>query len=352
MEYRSLRRWLWIFFLFFTFFTSAMAEPALKPDAPFTYVVKPDDTLWSVSSRYLEQPWLWDQLYQANPDLSHNPNRIYPGDILILKNSNGKARVTIQGRKALKLSPKLRTEPLNSPIPTIPYADIKPFLRGILIVSEQQLKQDPYVLSVENEGKVAVSGQEFYAQGLDEPTQQDYYVYRKDDKLINPKNKQMIGYEAKYIGLARLLRYRKGSPAVLSLMEMAEEIQPGDRLITSPPLEHASDILLREPIHRVEGQIIATLGDESQMVQHQIVVITLGKQDQMRMGDVLAVYRPGSKVPDPYNSTAQFNKKGWVKLPNERMGEIVLFKVFDQASLGLIVNSKQEIKKLDQVTNP
>ena len=59
------------------------AAVELRGDHPDTYVVKRGDTLWDIAGRFLQRPWLWPEIWQANPQVK-NPHLIYPGDVLSL----------------------------------------------------------------------------------------------------------------------------------------------------------------------------------------------------------------------------------------------------------------------------
>ena len=122
---------------------------ALKEDHPKTYVVKRGDTLWSISSIFLEDPWLWPELWHYNQQLD-DPHLIYPGDILYLIWVDGKPRLvksiatkTIENRD-VKLSPQMRIADLQQAIPAISLDVIGPFLSNSRVVDLDTLERAPY----------------------------------------------------------------------------------------------------------------------------------------------------------------------------------------------------------------
>lgn len=328
---------------------------ALKNNAPAQYIVKQGDTIWSIACAFLKYPWQWSELYQANPELSHNPDKIYPGDILVLKPGfKNHAKLIRTGRSTLRLSPSMRTDTLEQAIQTIPFAEIKPFLQGMQLVDQNTVNQSPYIVALNGETKTGIEGQEAYIKGLPNLNFSDYFVYRPDKKLVDQSTKKIIGYQAKYLGSIRVVRYKEKSISVADILTSREEFQPGDRLLAVPPLSEPDDIMLREPKKKVLGRIVGTLGEENQKItQYQIAVTNLGLEQGLRKGDVLAVYRTGEKVPDPLKPECYKEfRKDWITLPNERIGEVIIFKLFANASIGLVIQSKKEIQPMDAITNP
>ncbi|NWF94138.1 MAG: LysM peptidoglycan-binding domain-containing protein [Syntrophaceae bacterium] len=68
----------------FCFVLSLWAEEKKEKEVEETrpgdvYTVKPGDTLWDISSKYLKDPYLWPKLWQQNPYIT-NPHWIYPGN--------------------------------------------------------------------------------------------------------------------------------------------------------------------------------------------------------------------------------------------------------------------------------
>ena len=58
-------------------------DVAVRSDHPDEYVVIKGDTLWDISGRFLDKPWQWPSIWNANPQIE-NPHLIYPGDVVSL----------------------------------------------------------------------------------------------------------------------------------------------------------------------------------------------------------------------------------------------------------------------------
>src|SRR5438105_13666460 len=93
----------------------------LAPNAPDSYTIKRGDTLWAISGIFLKSPWRWPELWGMNLDEIRNPHLIYPGQVLFLEKSGGRARLRVAqpvdggtGGGTLKLTPHARATPIDS----------------------------------------------------------------------------------------------------------------------------------------------------------------------------------------------------------------------------------------------
>ena len=59
-------------------------KPAGTTEGYEIHTVKQGDTLWDISRQYLKDPFLWPQIWEANPSIN-NPHWIYPGDQILIK---------------------------------------------------------------------------------------------------------------------------------------------------------------------------------------------------------------------------------------------------------------------------
>jgi len=333
--------------------TSAPAQTAqlIRPDAPMNYTVKRGDTLWDIAAVFLKDPWFWPEIWQINPQVQ-NPHLIYPGDVLSLAYGNGgDAHVSISQYSGARLAPRLRSEDLDGPIDEIPFAAISAFLSKPSVLTKEQALAAPHILAFRDGHMIAGAGHEIYAEGLNAPINQRFMVMHVGDPIRDINSREVVGYQASYVATAVVEVAGEVSKAVLT--EGAREALEGDRLISQ---EGESSLTFKPhaPTTNIDGQIIAVADGAEQIGQYQVVILNRGSSHGLAPGAVLAIDQLGAIVQDKYGNMPwgkkPFGKK--VRLPYERAGTLIVFKVFDRLSYGLVIGARGPMQVADRVYNP
>lgn len=332
----------------------------LAPNAPDSHTVVRGDTLWDISKLFLRSPWRWPELWGMNLDEIRNPHLIYPGQILVLDKSGGRARLRLAQsvpNNTIKLHPRIRSEALgDSAVASVPLHLIAPFLNEAVVFSADELARAPRVVAAP-EGRVMMGrGDKAYVLG-ELGGLRDWRLFRQATPLRDPTTHEVLGYEAHFVGTAEYTREGgdaatvDGSstltvPATFEVLSVKEEVGVGDRLTPVPPRDF-SNFAPHSPSQPITGQIISVYGDALIAGQNQVVSINRGAQDGLERGHVLAIWRDGPKVTDRTEGSAT-----QIKLPDERQGLMFVFRVFDRVSYGLILQVQQPVTAGDRFTQP
>ena len=333
----------------------------LAENAPDTYTVKRGDTLWHISGMFLKSPWRWPELWGMNLEQIHNPHLIYPGQLLVLEKIDGMARLklgsTVGGvGDTVKLSPSIRSESAESAaIASIPMNLISPFLTDAMIFDSNQMATAPRIVAVQEDRMLLNRGDSAYVMG-DLGNTRSWQVFREPKALIDPDTKEVLGYEARYVGAADRKQdgeSRPGAqatgldvPATFTVTSNKEDVAIGDRLAPSTVRDFAP-FVPHAPANPVDGKVVSLYGDAMSAGNNQIVSLNRGARDGLERGTVLALWHEGAVRRD--KSVA---KGAAIKLPDERIGTVFVFRVFDRMAYGLVLVTTLPTLPGDRITQP
>jgi len=331
----------------------------LAPNAPDTYTVKKGDTLWDISKLYLRKPWRWPELWGMNLQEIRNPHLIYPGQVLYLDKSNGRARLTlarpVPSAEDGRLSPQVRAEPLASDaISSVPMNLIGPFLTDAVVFETNELETAPRIVATQ-EGRVMLGrGDRAYVRG-DVSGARLWQIFREPKPLTDPDTGEILGFEARHVGAAELVRAADESqtpeggaivPSTFLITQLREEAGVGDRMAPLPPKDY-SPFAPHAPTGPLAGRIISLYGDHLSAGQNQIVALNRGLRDGVERGHVLALWSAGSLRQDSTDPD-----HAMLQLPDERNGLLFVFRVFERVSYALILNTLDPVKPGDRFSQP
>ena len=324
-------------------FTSwAQAQPELRSDHPERYTVVKGDTLWDISARFLNNPWYWPEIWHVNPQVA-NPHLIYPGDRLALVYIDGKPRITkVATSDVVKLSPQVRSEAIDTPIPAIPLDAIASFLTETRIVSPEEINGAPYVLEGEDGRIITGAGDRIYARG--EKPADRVGIFRRSKEFVDPDTGEFLGLEARSIARGNV-NAENGDVLTVGITKSSEEVRIGDRLLVNEDRRLTTSFVPSSPDSEIEGKMISVDGGVSQIGQYDVVAINRGEREGLAPGNVLAVLKAGNMVRDPVTGET-------IELPSERAGLLMVFQAYEKMSYGLVLQANRVLTVGDKVTNP
>jgi hypothetical protein len=323
---------------------------------PDRYVVRSGDTLWDISAMFLEDPWYWPEIWHINQQIE-NPHLIYPGDVLTLVFVDGRPQLRLErgvtaGTGTERLSPRIRARSLEDAIPTIPYEAVAAFLARPTVLDKDEVEALPYILAPEDGHLMAGAGNDVYVRGTGDGAGTRFNVIHVGKPLYDPDDDDIVGFEGLYVGSGRIAR--AGDPSTLFLTETAREALTGDRLMPAD-VDVAMNFHPRAPESGVDGQIISVVNGLALIGDDQVVVLNRGERHGLDPGHVLSVYQVGPVVRDAvagggYVRSRLFAEK--VKLPDEPVGLVMVFKTYDRIAFALVVRATSEMHVYDRVHNP
>ena len=328
------------------------------------------DTLWDISAIFLEQPWLWPKLWRLNPEIN-NPHLIYPGDIITLVfDDQGVPMLVLEPVKvkaSYKWSPKIRQKnKSDTAIRLLPLEVIAPFIKYDHLFSAEQLEKLPYVIGSDEGYKSSINGFKVYVnQNLD--LAQTYAIYNKGDEVIDPDTSESLGFYVNLVATGQALRtgnMREKEPAVLTVSTAKREIRSGDFVVPVHDGQMFPSIFSMKAADKsLRGAIIKATSNGREFGKLEVVMINRGTKHQVTIGDVMEIKRlsPGvvdtSRGPEYTTETSRWNRLlttdgSDYKMPEELLGELIVFKVYQQASMALILRTEKPARLLDVVTAP
>ncbi|GAA4020734.1 LysM peptidoglycan-binding domain-containing protein [Actimicrobium antarcticum] len=333
---------------------AASARCEFLANAPDSHLVVRGDTLWDISGKFLQHPWCWPQVWDMNRDQIRNPHWIYPGQTVYFDRINRRLRLGSPSGSpgdtpTIRVSPGMRIQGLgNAAIPAIPSNVIEPFLSQPLIIEENELQGTPRIVAAQ-EGHVFLGkNDKAYVRG-DLKDDTAFQVFRPGLPLKDPETKQIIGYEAVYLGNVKLVQADKSGGAsahVFNVVSTKQEMGVGDRLLPVPPTP-ILNYVPHPPEQPVDARIVSIYGGVTHAGQNQLVTINRGKRDGIDIGTVLQLSRFGETIIDKTDG-----KKEKIKLPDTEYGTVFVFRVFNGISYALVMQVSDSVQIGDVAKSP
>ncbi len=370
------------------------------------HVVVKGDTLWDISETYLEDPFMWPQVWKfAGNEYIRNPHLIYPGDKIrispdgvmvvcppgvseedcfrpptpaeIIEPPRDVPAPVVEAPKkcdpkfedcgdwkeptVVKLVPKKRRE--------LPVVRLKQKPRDeepIWIESiEDTLRRKISTIYLSRTGFVSTKDRLKTGVVLAPKEKGKILIHDRDIVYLSFKNTEAVKegslytiFEEKgiihhpkngapvgyYIDIIGKARILYATDDIIEakIEKSYQEINIGMELMLAK--EMPDTMAITETDQSIEGQVIANRDRKVIMSGFDIVYIDKGKASGLTAGNLLRVFRPRPDAKDPIRGGRK------TPLPDINLGEILVTEVYDEHSTAIVLKSVSDIIKGDLVS--
>jgi hypothetical protein len=301
------------------------------------HVVRRGDTLWDLARAYLENPFMWRLIYDANRDVVENPHWIYPAERLIIPPLLASDAPDSQRRQplgepigspfALELNEGEMAPPMVADSPTV--VETVDLRRPVVALSEYLAA--PWLSTT---ARRQVSGT--ILRMADPAATQDRLaqnIHPNDRVHIGDlgANRPQVGDSLSVVRFGRQVSNRGVivEPLAVLLVEAVDATTATARVVRQfgtarlgnsvLPLGPLPEIGIGEPEPvqtGPEGQLLEFLADEALHGPTDIAFISVGRANGVGIGDEFGVYVPARGLPGQAE-----------RLPPERVATVRVVKV-------------------------
>jgi hypothetical protein len=343
---------------------AAEGQGAVPP--PDTYTVRPGDTLWDLSGRFLNNPWYWPKVWSYNPEIT-NPHWIDPGQLLRFYPSAEEAPTRVEPveepvaeAEAPKELEDFSKSDLTAPSELVDEDAVAvsgPYKIGYVpprsttarhetFVTRRELEESGELVGAFEDKLMLSNTDETYARfkgSVPVKKGEAYVIYRTEREIVHPVTKAVFGYQTVVVGAGRVTAV-DAKAAKLTITQTFEPIERGallgpwsDRFVNQVT-RRANGSSMTGTIVGAQQEILTLLGE------NHVVFVDKGKADGVQEGNTFKVVRSG----DPYGGP--MDRAIWDdKLPKEDVGELLIIDVKDHASTALVTRSLVELYVGDRI---
>lgn len=355
------------------------------PQGSTIHVIVAGDTLWDLSGKYLQNPWLWPQIWEVNQYITDS-HWIYPGDPLLIPN-----KPTVIGEKgpeppiemleppsapgALQEPGEVTEPPASAQLtPTGPV--LSPIADGSDVYCSNYIVHDfdepaLFVREREDASRTILGTGDivFLNQGLSAGINagDEFTAVINEGPVTHPITGEVVGDSIRQIGRVKVIALQK-STATAQIVQACDGIEVGAMLL--PYEEIPVPLALPAEFQRYgvqisgdnTGYIVDVTPEKWNIGKGDIVNIDMGSEAGLQPGDVLTIFRDWGGSIEFYSTESYIEgqqqraerrmKEGGVEAGENAqaiLGQLVILRTQDRTATAKVVLSVREMSLGDRV---
>lgn len=299
------------------------------------YTIKRGDTLWDISEEKMSNPFLWPELWKANPHIK-NPHLIFPGQKL-----NIPAKAAKQKKEETEKDMGVVAKRAEKEIITEKITPKKIIAKKInYLASKEVILQGGYISDeIKTTGKISGSPQKkilmgrgdyvYIETGKPANIHDKFYIISMPEEVIHPITNDVVGYLVRVNGMLEVVGEDNGNKKAL-ILESYSEVAKEDQLIMFYPIEPPVEPV-KERRPSISGAIIRLWDKYNISGAGSLVYLDKGASDGIEIGDMFNIV--SSEKPNMPIATAQ------------------VISIKDKTSVALLKKAFSEVKAGDLFRN-
>jgi len=376
-------------FLIFAIALGVIAQEAQEPGPEtMVYIVKRGDTLWDISTRFLQSPWMWPKLWEQNRYIA-NPHLIFPGEPIALVGAPPIPAAPVPVAEAppapVEEAPAPAAPPVEpgvAPPPVVaaapPPPPEEPTLLPEVVPGEVELVKirpiEEVRPPVEKPGATIfysragsagfITPEELAAAGAIADSREEkkmlaqkdlvyinlgensgvavgdkFIIFDASQKVYHPITGSKLGYKTKLLGELAVKEVSR-DVSTAEITESYDAISRGNKIKPIEPV--TKEITLQPTTTELDGYIVDSKRPVGLFGEDDVVYLDLGRREGVVPGNIFIAYRPAKKVSDPLTGRT-------LLLPPEIVAKLVVITVQEDISTALVTKSRKELKRGERV---
>ena len=308
---------------------SNIEDHIIETETGIYYIVQPGDTLWDLSHKFSDSPWLWPDMWNENQQIT-NPHLIYPGDRIKLYRRTDVNRVQTKASE---------TKPTGK---TYTYHDID----AVGFIRKKALEPSGIIIGVERSKNIVSDRDEVYITpkpGRTFAVGEKYTVYRTLNEIADNDTSAYIGIQHYLLGVVEITQVTP-DVTVGNIKKSFRAMAIDDKV--TPYLKRPEIIEIKESVPGLTGKLISTEDHNNLIAQYRTAFIDKGEIDGIEIGQYYTIL---NKIKDRLISGG---KEKTINIPPRKMGSIIVLHTEENTATVLILQSEPNIEDWMPIGTP
>lgn len=258
--------------------------------------------------------------------------------------------------ETVKLTPQLRAEVINKQNESAKKLnEWRTKFVDVQIFDKKHIENTPRVVADRTAKLMSINDDEVYINKLNKVNyKKSIGVYRIGAPIKCDVSKEILGYPLYFLADATLVKYNvENDLSLVKLSSVDKEVITGDRILNK---QNYNLTVKPNKDKNISGEIVSIINGVKNATKDKNVILDLGYKNKISAGDLLSVVKETTvKRTIQLHEDAIFTKDHFltsprdlnaaksVTLPMESVATILVYKVFENSSLGLVIDSKETV---------